>query len=37
MKGGRLFSMNSEVEGKKIILEEIDQKHLLDRHHHQPE
>jgi hypothetical protein len=28
------FSLCSEVEGKKIILEKIDEKQLLDRNHH---
>ena len=29
--------MHSEVEGKKIILEKIEEKQLLDHHHHQVE
>jgi hypothetical protein len=31
------FSLCSEVEVKKIILEKIDEKQLLDPHHHQAE
>jgi len=33
MKDGDVFSVYCEIEGKKIIVEKIDKKQLLDHHH----